>query len=56
MANSLEIRIYEYSPWLSAEGEREKLEALDIRFTKCRSCGHKYPEQRVDKTCDQCEA
>jgi DNA repair exonuclease SbcCD ATPase subunit len=48
-------KIDSYSPRLSDESEREKLEALGVQFTKCGSCGNQYPEQRVDEVCDQCE-
>jgi hypothetical protein len=55
MQKTLAKRIKKYSPNMSEDNERYKLENLGIQFNKCDSCGEQYPEQRINVFCDQCE-
>jgi hypothetical protein len=55
ISKALWKRINQYSPWQSDDKEKWKLEDLGIHFSKCGSCGQKYPDQRINEFCDQCE-
>jgi uncharacterized OB-fold protein len=55
ISKALWKRIDKYSPFMSDDSEKWKLEDLGIHFSKCTSCGQKYPDQRINEFCDQCE-